>query len=342
MVQKKVFLLISSVLLLACFVSSASGVTTRYVDDDGGADFIRIQDAVTNATAGDTIIVKNGTYTENIKVDKRLTVRSENGPDYTTVQAANSSDHVFTVTGDYVNVSGFTVTNVNGSETSGFYLFFVELCTISDNNASSNYYGIRLSYSNNNMLFNNSAYNNYNGITLSVSTDNIVNGNYANTNSFGGIYLYSSSNNTITANQANTNSFGGIYLTSSTNNTISSNHAHNNRYDGITLRSSGNNTIRSNHLYNNSFSGISLSSSANTIYNNYFNNNANNAWDEGNNTWNITKTAGTNIVGGSWLGGNYWADYSGIDSDGDGIGDTMLPYNSSGRIQYGGDYLPFC
>jgi pectin methylesterase-like acyl-CoA thioesterase len=32
------------------------------------ANFTRIQDAIDNATAGDTIIVRDGTYTENIKV----------------------------------------------------------------------------------------------------------------------------------------------------------------------------------------------------------------------------------------------------------------------------------
>jgi len=77
----------------------------------------------------------------------------------------------------------------------------------------------------------------------------------------------------------------------------------------------------------------------NTIYNNYFNN-TNNAWDDGNNTRNIAKTDGTNIIGGSWLGGNYCSDYTGEDSDADGIGDTMRPYNSSGSIQNGGDLLP--
>ena len=41
-----------------------------------------------------------------------------------------------------------------------------------------------------------------------------------------------------------------------------------------------------------------------------------------NNVWNATKTLGTNIVGGPYLGGNYYSDYTGSDANLDGIGDT--------------------
>jgi parallel beta-helix repeat protein len=106
------------------------------------------------------------------------------------------------------------------------------------------------------------------------------------------------------------------------------------------LYKSSNNIIFSNNISNNDDDGIYLrSSSSNTIYNNYFDN-KNNADDNGNNIWNITKTAGTNIIGGFWLGGNYWSDYAGTDTNSDGLGDTLLPYNSSGDIKKGGDYLP--
>jgi parallel beta-helix repeat protein len=96
----------------------------------------------------------------------------------------------------------------------------------------------------------------------------------------------------------------------------------------------------SNKVNNSADYGIFLNkSSNNTIYNNYFNN-TNNSYDNCNNTWNITKTAGANIVGGPYLGGNYWSDYEGTDLDGDKLGDTLLPYNCSGSIQKGGDWHP--
>lgn len=45
---------------------------TIYMPDS----YTKIQWAVDNATAGDTIIVRDDTYSENVKVNKRLTIKS--------------------------------------------------------------------------------------------------------------------------------------------------------------------------------------------------------------------------------------------------------------------------
>ncbi|NQE52854.1 Cell surface glycoprotein, partial [ANME-1 cluster archaeon GoMg3.2] len=288
---------------------------------NGGAFIVSntpIQHAIDNATAGEMICVKDGTYNENVDVGKSLTIRSENGASSTIVHALHSTDHVFHITAAYVNISGFTATGATGAGNAGIYLYNRDYCNISENNCS----------------------NNYCGIWLDDSSNNTLTSNTANSNNDYGILLSSSSNNnTLTSNTASNNGYG-IYLERSSNNNLSGNTASNNNR-GIWLSSSSNNNLSSNTANSNNYYGIRLSSSSNNIiYNNYFNN-TNNAYDDSRgNVWNTTKTLGTNIIGGPCLGGNYWSDYTGADTDKDGLGNFLLPYNSSGNIQYGGDSHP--
>jgi pectin methylesterase-like acyl-CoA thioesterase len=92
-IKHLVFGVFVAFVLLAASVGVASA-STWYVDDDladyPNANFTRIQDAVSAANAGDTIIVYRGTYTENVDVNKdRLTIKSENGAEKTIVQAVS-------------------------------------------------------------------------------------------------------------------------------------------------------------------------------------------------------------------------------------------------------------
>ena len=159
-----------------------------------------IQAAVNAAGTGDTIIVRNGTYTENVNVNKRLTVQSENGSDLTIVQAANPDGHVFKVTADYVNISGFTVKGATGCLGVGIYLK-ADYCNISSNICSNNRYGIYPYYSNNNSISNNICSNNYDGLILYKSNNNSISSNICSNNwNRYGIHLLYSNNNKLTGN----------------------------------------------------------------------------------------------------------------------------------------------
>jgi uncharacterized repeat protein (TIGR01451 family) len=155
----------------------------------------------------------------------------------------------------------------------------------------------------------------------------------------GGIYLCNADYCNIANNSASNNKIGIQLQMGSQHNTITNNTVSNNIQRGLWLAQSNSNKITNNTVSDNE-NGISLcTSDDNLLYNNYFDN-TNNAEDDKNNIWNIAKTLGTNIIGGPYLGGNYWSDYVGADTDDDGLGDFLLPYNSSGDIEDGGDSHP--
>lgn len=53
----------------------------RVVDDDGSTGYTTIQDAIDDASSGETICVRAGAYAEEVTVDTGVTVVGENGPD---------------------------------------------------------------------------------------------------------------------------------------------------------------------------------------------------------------------------------------------------------------------
>jgi len=113
-------------------------------------DFPTIQEAINNATDGDTIFVHKGTYHEHVIVNKTISLIGEDR--YSTIIDGNETGSVISVTANNVNINGFTVQN-SGS-------------TGSDS-------GICIT-SNGNNISRNAIINNKNGIYLNSSRSNVI------------------------------------------------------------------------------------------------------------------------------------------------------------------------
>ncbi len=262
-------------------------------------DYPTIQDAINNASSGCTIFVEKGIYTENVVVNKTVSLIGED-VNLTIIDGKGSegTGTVIYINVSYVNINGFTIRNsgVNPYD-SGIFVDHSVGSDISDNKI--------LSPTND-------------GISLYYSSNITISSNVISTYSYSGVVLYSSSNNVIASNIFSSNQYG-VYLYSSDGNMVSDNIIYSN-YNGFHLYSSSKNVISGNNVSANLNVGMycSFDSANNTFYHNNVNN-TKNVESDAMNVWDYEGE------------GNYWNDYEGQDLGGDGIGDT--PYTMNSYVQ---------
>jgi len=283
-----------------------SGGNTLYVGGNGPDNYTRIQDAIDNASSGDTIFVYTGIYHESIVINKTITLLGED-KNTTIIDSTNISDVSINITknADEVTVSGFTI------ESDENYWGAISVYLISDNNTISDnimrdYEGIVIEEYEKEVSCGNNISNNFIsswnfGIIIESSTNNVIRGNYISHEQCGAIIVEDSQENMIIDNQF-INNYYGLTLSYSSNNVISGNVIQNTQESGISSHGIGNiicNNIISgngdgginlifaknhkvyhNHVVNNSFVGIGAAySMGNKIYeNNIFNNEMDARW----------------------------------------------------------------
>jgi parallel beta-helix repeat protein len=304
-----------------------------YVDDDFDNStqgwqidkFNKIIEAVNVSNNYDGIFVKNGSYQENLIINKKICIVGESK--YNTTISSNKE--IIIVDSDNVSVSNFKVSNTDNNSGKGVIVNgnWVEInsCIFSNNNEGVVINGNFTKISENTIFD-----NKLNGILIGYNfSNNNISNNIIYDNKFGivlsGSFNYISQENTIYSNQINDCIIGIKIVQNLKNSEITNNNVEKNSI-GIFFNftnpsfENGGNILFINNFKSNTDFGIKLIGGYSDfhIYENNFIQNPVNAFDNGNNTWydSITKK------------GNYFDDYNGNDTNEDGIGDT--PYQIPG------------
>lgn len=251
--------------------------TTITVDDYGGeeVDYDTIQDALNASEDGDTIRVMEGTYFENIVINRSVSIVGFDKT--TTVINGGGKGDVVNITNHGVTMRGFTIDG-NSSSSSGIRIDSHNGTMIHDVICMNNKYGIYFSNSTRIVLQNTSFHNNSRTAVLLVNiTNSVITNNTFLSNDICSIYLNNGTENIISNNEILYPGEYGIILRYSTKNSLTDNILKENQY-GIYIWLSEYNRIQNNSIrdcndgiyfnegYNNTIANNSIDSAEYAIY----------------------------------------------------------------------------
>ena len=160
------------------------------VGGSGQGNYTSIQNAIDGSSAGDIIIVYNGSYNEDIEINKSISIIGQNKE--STFIIGNNSFNLIKIKSQNVNITGFSIQNAIAS---GILIENTSNCSIFKNNITNNGIGITVISSENTVIFNNTISNNSN-VGLNITNTQIP--------------FYMSTNNTIFHNNF-INNFINVY-----------------------------------------------------------------------------------------------------------------------------------
>ena len=251
--KKIVISAVVSMMLLLTSVTFSTAMNenkTIYVDDDGGADYTTIQDAIDAASDGDTVYVYEGTYYENLQIDKTIFLTGEDKSE--TIIYGENSSNVVKVTANSVNIEGFSVKN--GFDT-GIYVFDSVDTSISDCIITSN---------------------SGRGIHLDLAKKASISHCIISSNEEFGICVCNSdgsrpgSNNNVISHCIISNNSDGVFLDDITGTSIENNTIKDNRFYGVYLVFARDCEIKENNFIDNTESAFFQGGFFNSWSHNYW------------------------------------------------------------------------
>jgi len=208
-----IIILVLNLITYSNVLSIENFSATIYVDDDGGADYTKIQDAIDNSTDGDTIVVYNGTYTENILINKKLDIIGSGDSNIIGMDEIEDKPVVL-IKEDRVTLDNFIIHGFFD----GIFLYGVDDCLIINNYIINNEIGIYLIESFGNTISNNLISQNTKcGIMLQrCAHDYILSNDFASNEGIT-IFIYASANNEIEYNNFQNNKINAFIINSPVN-----------------------------------------------------------------------------------------------------------------------------